>query len=171
MTVDQSGERFVTSVWGWVRLGTPPSMLTSVRLGRVPGLIEPTGRLRVVTPADTSEVSSLRREIRAFIERHGHDDVAAEIELVVSELATNVIDHTGSDDIVIMIDRDEHRWTVDVADAENVPRLADIVDPTFDTLSGRGLIIVRALMDSVEVRELEDAHVIRCRRSADTAGS
>lgn len=146
-------------------------MLASVRLGRVPGLIDPTGRLRVVTPADTAEVSPLRREIRAFIERHGDNDVAAEMELVVSELATNVIHHTGSDNIVIVIERDEHLWTVDVANAENIPRLGDIVDPTFDTMSGRGLIIVRALMDSVEVRELGDAHMIHCRRSADTSSS
>lgn len=146
-------------------------MLTSVRLGRVPGLIDPIGHLRVVTPADTAEVSSLRREIRAFIERLGDNGVAAEMELVVSELATNVIDHTGSDKIVILIERDERRWTVDVEDAENIPPLEDIVDPTFDTMSGRGLIIVRALMDSVEVRELGDVHIIRCQRSITTASS
>lgn len=146
-------------------------MLTSVRLTQIPGSIDPTGHLRVVTPADTAEVSSLRREIRAFIERHGDDDVAAEMELVVSELATNVIDHTGSDNIVILIERDERRWTVDVADAENIPPLGDIVHPTSDTMSGRGLIIVRALMDSVEVKELGDAHMIRVRRSSTTAGS
>ena len=144
-------------------------MLTSVRLGRVPGLIDPTGHLRVVTPADTAEVSSLRREIRAFIERHGDNDVADEMELVVSELATNVIDHTGSDSIDILIERDERRWTVDVADADDIPPLDDIVAPALDSMSGRGLIIVQAVMDSVEVRELGDARTICCRRSITTA--
>ena len=71
-------------------------------------------------PADTAQLGVIRREIRTFVTAVGGDDhVADDFELVVSELATNVIEHTSSSRLTVRMARTSDDWILDVADVED----------------------------------------------------
>lgn len=90
--------------------------------------------------------------------------LAADLELVVSELATNVIVHTDRECITVGVERTDEGWVIEVDGADA------LVDPIVDHAplgdepqpGGRGLVIVRALTDTVEVVERDGARLIRC---------
>ena len=61
-------------------------------------------------PADTAELSEIRRRVRAYVtDAGGGDDIADDLELVVSELATNVIEHTTSPTLTVRCREDARR--------------------------------------------------------------
>lgn len=122
--------------------------------------------LEVEIPALAEELLGLRRAIRSYIESADGDPATAdELELVVSELATNVIDHTTSSTISVTIERTTKEWLIQVADAGDRFVLSDVptLPPTFER-TGRGLFVVRALVDDVEIAETPPSRLIRCRR-------
>lgn len=122
----------------------------------------------VEAPALAEELADLRCAIRRYVESSGGDPATADdLELVVSELATNVIDHTTSPTISITIERTSDEWLIEVADVGNhfvLPAVAGL-PPTFER-TGRGLFVVRSLVDHVEIVDAPNSHVIRCRRTA-----
>jgi serine/threonine-protein kinase RsbW len=115
--------------------------------------------------ADPIELSGLRQAIRRYVEAAGGDVATADdLELVVSELATNVIDHTASPTITITIERTTDAWLIEVADVED-PRLLDAVAlPPSSQPTGRGLFVVDALVDHLELVETSTSRLLRCRR-------
>jgi serine/threonine-protein kinase RsbW len=117
--------------------------------------------------ADAAELAGIRRHVGGFVRGLDADDeVVAEFELVVSELATNVIMHTDASEVTVSVARDEHGWTLDVSDADELvldgPR--SLPDPS--TPTGRGLFVVQELMDTVTVVESDRGRSIRCTRAA-----
>lgn len=82
---------------------------------------------------------------RAFVRRSAADlapEVADEVELMVSELATNAVRHTRAG-FEVRVDRDGDRLRIAVADeGDGAPT---VKNPEPRSLSGRGLWIVEQL--------------------------
>jgi anti-sigma regulatory factor (Ser/Thr protein kinase) len=129
-----------------------------------------TGGLRTMlirVAARASEISGIRARVRAFVAQTGGDDrIADDLELVVSELATNVIEHTSADTISVLIERDDAGWTMQVADADDASMLDRVSLPPATARSGRGLFVVRSLVDTLELIETASARAVRCTLSA-----
>ncbi len=86
----------------------------------------------------------------------------SDLELAVSELATNVVQHTGTPEITVVLRHEPDRWVLDVSD----PPCPGTIDaarlPEPDALSGRGLFIVQAVMDDVEIVDDDGHRFVRC---------
>lgn len=119
--------------------------------------------------ANESELSRLRSVVTSSLRDAGvEDDVVDDMELAASELATNVIQHTSSPTITVAVRSVVDGWELEVADADDIPELAaaDAVAPSGGDISGRGLFIVQAVMDKVELVEVDDVRVVRCTKLA-----
>jgi anti-sigma regulatory factor (Ser/Thr protein kinase) len=122
--------------------------------------------IEVHVPAQTDELSGLRRIVREYIESAGGDrSTADDLELVASELATNVIEHTVSPTITLTIERTSDAWMIEVSDVDHPFALADVaVLPAASERAGRGLFVVRSLVDDLQVVETPTSRALRCRR-------
>jgi len=115
--------------------------------------------------ACTSQLSGIRRIVTDTLGRAGVDiDVIDDVELAVSEAATNVIQHTDSPTVSIAVGECEGGWAFDVGAAESLLDLSASAGPmpNGERISGRGLYIIRALMDRVDVIDVGDDRVLRC---------
>lgn len=122
--------------------------------------------LQLSVPAEHRSLGGLRRSIRSYLDRHGaDDDIGNDVELVVSELATNVVEHTRSETISVAIRREAEFWELIVADCDDLDTIHDRDLPAVRVATGRGLFIVQSLMDSIETVEVDGHLVIRCRKS------
>jgi anti-sigma regulatory factor (Ser/Thr protein kinase) len=96
--------------------------------------------------------------------------VVADYALVVSELATNIIEHGDGSTLIIFLDvTDPEWWEVEVAggsrtapDQLREPNMWSVASA--DEASGRGLGIVRHLMDDIAIGINDGLFSIRCRR-------
>jgi anti-sigma regulatory factor (Ser/Thr protein kinase) len=124
---------------------------------------------RIVADATASAVA--RRYVVEWLTtrgapRHIIDDLA----LAASELTANVVQHGDAPELYVRLDdRDPRCWTLDVAGGRtSLP--AHLTDPSTWTVSspqsahGRGLGIVRSVVDEVEVLTEHDVTAIRCHR-------
>lgn len=117
-------------------------------------------------PADTSQLSDIRRRVRDYVTAAGGDgDLADDFELVVSELATNVIEHTSSPTLRIRVERTPADWILDVSDVEDSHILDDVTLPDEREITGRGLFVVASLVDEVSIVDDGHRHAVRCRRA------
>lgn len=152
--------------------GYPPPDMQAQLLGPTPDT-----RQRLVVEACAPRLADVRRQVRAAVlatavpTERGTDDpdlaqVSADLELVVSELATNVMLHTDQSWIEVGIERTVDSWVIEVDGAEGlVGPIEDQAHPGAELVpGGRGLLIVGALTDSVDVVERDGTHVIRCVR-------
>lgn len=128
--------------------------------------------LRLSTGADTRHLEWLRRMVRAFLNGHGSPpEVVDDVELVVSELTTNVIRHTDSETLSVRLAAAAGHWILEVADAEDLPPLDDVTLPPSHAADGRGLSIAAALMDEITTVRADGRSFVRCRRSAPALSS
>ena len=83
-----------------------------------------------------------------------------DLELIVSELATNVILHTNRTEVTTTIRVDQidersdstgQRWTIEMTGARDIPGLDGMNRPAPDQPAGRGLLVVRAIVDHIEI--------------------
>jgi anti-sigma regulatory factor (Ser/Thr protein kinase) len=109
--------------------------------------------------ADTANVSEARRFVRRVLSECDAVDVVADLELVASELVTNAVEHGNGDDIDLMVACDGSQVTITVTSHGQV----DDVGPSDEwrvaepgSITGRGLGIVRALADHIDVRKRAD---------------
>ena len=122
-------------------------------------------RLWLHVPAETSELSGIRRSVREYISSSGGDaELADDLELVVSELATNVLEHTNSQTLTIVLERTGDDWVLDVADVDDLGILDDVSLPDQDQVAGRGLFVVASLVDDLRIVEDGGRCALRCRR-------
>ncbi|MET9433940.1 ATP-binding protein [Streptomyces sp. NPDC006551] len=148
--------------------------MRSSRGGQSPGVCEPPGseRLReqvpvpagralavAVLPACPLAVSRLRRLTRAVAHSRRLSEAAEEaLAVVVSELATNVVLHSGSPDLVVTFEADDHALTVGVRDRgrwrDRPAARCEAAD--MDADFGRGLTLVDAY--AVDRSVWSDAH-------------
>ncbi len=121
-------------------------------------------------------VPASARAVRVFVSSKLRDGgatatVISDYELVVSELAANLIEHGDGSGLMVSVDLADDRWW-EVAVAGSTAAAGDLVAvaPASWSVagplepSGRGLGIVRRLMDQVTADTHEGRVTIRCRR-------
>lgn len=119
-------------------------------------------------------VPTSARAARQFVTHtlHFHGaahSVIADYALVVSELATNIIEHGDGSDLIIFLDvADPEWWGMEVVGGASPA--SRVLDPSSWTVaaadepSGRGLGIVRHLMDEIVTDTADGQLSVRCRR-------
>lgn len=109
-------------------------------------------RVRVAT--DVADLGIARRAVRrCFV--GVPDSVVGDVQLIVSELMTNAIDHGPEGSVTIELHRDDDVVGASVtspAPASELRATDTWTVPDADATRGRGLAIVRHLADEVEVR-------------------
>ncbi|WP_420452171.1 ATP-binding protein [Ilumatobacter sp.] len=121
---------------------------------------------RVTVDADPSELNALRTRVgRAVRASGGTTSEVEDFELAVSELATNVMRHTDAGDFAVVFTTTPDRWILDVSEADGLDDLDGLRRPSDCDCTGRGLFIVRAVMDDVSVVDDHGTRSIRCVRS------
>jgi anti-sigma regulatory factor (Ser/Thr protein kinase) len=83
--------------------------------------------------------------------------VPDDVVLVVSELATNAVQH-GRSPFTVALCADGHRVTVEVADGN--PRLPALTEPSPQALSGRGLMMVERIASRWGVRSSQSGKLV-----------
>jgi anti-sigma regulatory factor (Ser/Thr protein kinase) len=119
-------------------------------------------RFRVEFPAAPEALSSMRALLRRWL-RHVHADEQeiAEIVTACGEAATNAIEHAGAGgetpfDVSGQIEARDVHITVRDYGAWRAPREGD---------QGRGLSLMRALMDTVDVTPTPEGTTVRLERT------
>jgi anti-sigma regulatory factor (Ser/Thr protein kinase) len=87
--------------------------------------------------------AAVRHQVRELMRRWELQDLAADTELMTSELVTNVIQHAGGDRYTVVISVSAGLLVVEVFDAE--PRMPVLCEPDPARERGRGLATVAAL--------------------------
>ena len=124
-----------------------------------------------------SSVPTSARAARQFVRNtlrfHGAaNNVITDYALVVSELATNIIEHGDGSDLIIFLDvADPEWWGMEVVGgATTAANRVLVLEPASWTVaaadepSGRGLGIVRHLVDDIVTDSTDGQISIRCRR-------
>lgn len=118
--------------------------------------------VQLVVPAELDQIADVRRQLTSAILSAGDArSVADDVALAASELSSNVIRYASTDTFNVSCVRSDSNWILEVSHADGVdlaPRPTSM--PT--ALGGRGLMIVSALMDTVELVERPDGVWIRC---------
>ncbi len=109
-------------------------------------------------PTESASVGAARRWVTQLVDCSDAPRYAHTVGLLVSELASNVVRHTGSKSFSVKVTLGERVW-VSVGDSN--PSLGHgMQPPTHDDVRGRGLPIVDALADRWGVETLgEGKHV------------
>lgn len=117
-------------------------------------------------PADPSQLAKVRHEVgQSARELSAEPDIADDLSLVVSELMTNAIQHSGDSDVTVLVQRQPGAWAVEVSGATaDLPVTGQ--RPETSVRSGRGLFIVGAIMDEVELVRRGDGVRVRCTKFA-----
>jgi serine/threonine-protein kinase RsbW len=116
-------------------------------------------------PASTSELAGLRDRMRGWLEENGvSEDVERSVVLAVSEAAANAVEHGyGCDGTGLVSVTARHER----ADLEITVRdEGEWREPRADTDRGRGLAIIRAIVDEMWIGRTDGATVMRMRTNA-----
>lgn len=89
------------------------------------------------------------------------DCIADDLSLVISELMTNAIKHSADHLITIDVQRTDEAWSIEVSGAAEDLDIRGL-QPTPSERSGRGMMIVRSIMDHVELVQRASGFRIRC---------
>jgi anti-sigma regulatory factor (Ser/Thr protein kinase) len=96
--------------------------------------------------ADPTHVSRARAFVSTHLTLHGLTDVVPDAQLVVSELATNAVMHTGTP-FTVTVERRDHTVTLQVSDqSPDLPHMA-VRSADLQT-SGLGLHVVHDISDA-----------------------
>ena len=106
-----------------------------------------------------------------FLRTQGASDaLIKDYQLVVSELAANVVEHGAGSELTVVLDvSDPLWWDLKVTDGPAFSR-SQVLRPHAwivahpRQVSGRGLGIVRHLMDDIAVTDTDGHITVRCRR-------
>jgi serine/threonine-protein kinase RsbW len=116
-------------------------------------------------PASPAELAGLRERLRAWLDEHGvGDEIERAVVLAVSEAAANAVEHgygcDGTGIVTVMARLVDDRLEVTVRD-EGIWR-----EERRDTDRGRGLMIMRAIVDDFSIAQENGATVLRMSQSA-----
>lgn len=104
--------------------------------------------------ADVAEVRRARQFVLALAEELSlttSPEMAQNLALVVSELATNAVLHAGTP-FTVAVDADDDRFRLEVFDRDGT-QMPEATTPAPDDVTGRGLSIVGALATDWGVHE------------------
>jgi anti-sigma regulatory factor (Ser/Thr protein kinase) len=126
---------------------------------------------RVLTiGSDAQEISAARRFVRERVDGRVPPDVSSSLQLIVSELVSNAVEHNDARTITVEVDCRPEDAVVVVRGggtaADVGPAAGWQVAPS-SALSGRGLGIVRELADEIVVDEHDGELVITARVAFD----
>lgn len=102
----------------------------------------------------------------ALLALQAPDELTRDFELAVSELIANLVEYGDGDDITVSIDADERHWMMEVRGGRVIPPA--LRDPSAwhvsdaDEDRGRGLGIVRAVVDAIRVERQDGVVVVHC---------
>jgi anti-sigma regulatory factor (Ser/Thr protein kinase) len=120
--------------------------------------------------ADHRILSTTRSDYRAWFESAGRVTPGStidpiDVDVVATELAANVIDHTDSPWVWLEITAAPTEVTVTVSHLGPASAIPDVAQwgALDEGARGRGLRMVRALCDQIEVGSEGDTTSIRCR--------
>jgi anti-sigma regulatory factor (Ser/Thr protein kinase) len=126
------------------------------------------GRIEVVACTDPAELSRIRESVTSFVEAVGGSvDASDDVRLIVSELVTNVIRHTAATTVTVSIERNEAGWGIEVSEGGDIVSIGGNRERSLDHDSGRGLMVVNAIADTVEIVDSGSAKAVRCLLSID----
>lgn len=118
--------------------------------------------------ANLELLKPIRNHVKRVARSFGADaDTIEDFEVVVSELATNVIEHTSASTVTVSFRREATRWILEVSGADGLGDLGPLSRerPANTALDGRGLFITHALMDTVELVDIDGQRCVRCARA------
>ena len=120
--------------------------------------------------ADVAQVGVARRFVRTQLGGFVPDDVAMEVELMASELVTNAIEHgtPGTLPISITTTRNDQQASITVASWGRSAGVGPVTEwqiAAQGQSTGRGLGIVRAIADEIEVVQSVENLTITARRT------
>lgn len=130
-----------------------------------------TDRVQQTFEAVPTSARAARRFVSETLRAYGAaPGLISDYALVVSELATNIIEHGDGSDLIIVLDvADSEWWGIEVVGRSSMTP-SHVLEPASwavadaDELSGRGLGIVRHLMDEISTGATDNQISIRCRR-------
>ncbi|WP_159766027.1 ATP-binding protein [Streptomyces sp. HM190] len=103
----------------------------------------------VTLPSDPASVSAARRYVATVLAEWGlpsDTDIADTVRLIVSELATNAVQHTFGQSptftVDLVLDRDEH---LHIGVTDSHPRFPKRLPAAVQQDNGRGMVIIRWL--------------------------
>ena len=152
-TLDDEPGRAVASIVGQLAVETDDDVaLLLVRLGPSPDAV------RIELPAESGDVRELRRRARGWLAERGVDsDRRADAVLALNEAVVNAIEH-GHRDV---------RGTITIQLRHRTDRLEITVDdqgtwrePVADDARGRGIQLMRGLMDRAEIQQTADGTTV-----------
>lgn len=122
----------------------------------------------IVLDAATEQVAVARRFVRRSLAGVVPGDVAADLELIVSELFSNAVEHGDADRVTVRLDVQRGAAEVTVDSESPAPHVGPVETWAVadeDALSGRGLGIVRSVADVVHVERGEGRFVVTAGRT------
>jgi serine/threonine-protein kinase RsbW len=129
-------------------------------------------QLRLLLPGEERSVPVVRKVLGEALGVLGVErDCLDDVELVISEACTNVLDHAGPhDEYVVLVGIDGTDCTIEVCDEGrefSAPPTVDagtLIDP--DAEHGRGVQLMRALVDDLDFTASDDrGTVVRLHKS------
>ncbi|WP_255954551.1 ATP-binding protein [Streptomyces odontomachi] len=128
---------------------------------REPARPEETGIWEVTCPGRLEEVGRVRRWTRDVLSDSPHADDAA---LIVTELSANALLHSDSglsrNSFSVTVTCTPQAITITVTDSGGAPTRPHIQHPRRMALQGRGLALVEALADRMEIRKGVHGHAV-----------
>lgn len=108
--------------------------------------------VEVTLPDDATAASVARTTTKATLVRWRMPQFVDDATLVVSELVGNGLRH-GFPPFLLGLERRRHRLRVAVHDGSSVPPTS--VSPDDASESGRGMLIIRNLTETMDVKQIE----------------
>jgi PAS domain S-box-containing protein len=121
-------------------------------------------RFRVEFPAEPAALASMRTLLRRWLKHAASTDrEIAEITTATGEAAANAIEHSGGSSVTPF----EVAGRINGREVELAVRDYGAWRPQREDDQGRGLVLMRALMDDVEVTPTPEGTTVRLRRTLD----
>jgi anti-sigma regulatory factor (Ser/Thr protein kinase) len=114
-----------------------------------------------------ANVGSARRFVREQLAGHAPAAVVDDLALVTSELVTNAFEHGSPEPVGLRVAVNAGSAAVTVTsrgDGERIPAVDQWATATSEQLSGRGLGIVRAIADDIDVQRSSGSVTITVHR-------
>lgn len=150
-----------------------PHDLTSPRFAHHSGRARRPVNAHISLTQGTADISTARRFVREALAAHDLDaGIVDDIALAASELVTNAIEHGADQPVDLAVDLEPQHVRLSVTSRGNTSDLPSgdrWVVADVSSVTGRGLGIVRALVDRVDVDRQGDSVTITVRRSIPTS--